>query len=170
MPNRWFLPMAILTAVLTAVGLYMSFVWAPTEKTMGDVQRIFYFHVGSFWTAGVAMILNMTGCIMYIARRDNFWDSLAASAAEIGVVFCSGGLMMGAMWAKPVWGIWWTWDARLTLTFLTWLMYIAYILLRGFLQGSDRMGMISAVYGIFAVVNVPMVYMANRWWRTQHPQ
>ncbi len=175
--NRFFTPLLILTALLMAVGLYMSFLWVPTERTMGDVQRIFYFHLGSFWTAAVALVLNALACIMYIIRRTvgdrdkaAFWDALAASAAEIGVIFCAGGLIFGTMWAKPVWGIWWTWDARLTLTFLTWLMYIAYLLLRGFLEESDRGGIISAVFGIFAVANVPMVYMANRWYRTQHPQ
>jgi heme exporter protein C len=177
MRNRFFTPLVILTLVLLAVGLYMSFIWAPTERNMGDVQRIFYFHLGSFWTSAVALVMNALACIMYIIRRTgsakekaDFWDALAASSAEIGVIFCAGGLIFGTIWAKPVWGIWWTWDARLTLTFLTWLMYIAYILLRGFLEGSDRGGIISAVFGIFAVVNVPMVYMANRWYRTMHPQ
>src|ERR1039457_7217186 len=148
----------------------MAFRYAPTEATMGDLQRIFYFHVASYWTAGVAMVLNALGCIMYLAKRTNWWDSFAASSAEVGLIFCTGGLAMSLFWAKPAWGVWWTWDARLTLTFLTYLMYIAYILLRGFLSESDRRGMISAVYGIFAVVNVPLVYMANRWFRTNHPQ
>src|SRR6266404_9494976 len=173
-------PMAVLTALLFAAGIHMAFLWAPEEKTMGEIYRIFYLHVPSFWTAAVAMTINALACLMYIfrhseakggkPRRANFWDSLAAASAEVGLVFCTGGLWMGPMWAKPVWGIWWTWDARLTLTFLTWLMYIAYLLLRGFLEGSDRRGMISAVFGIFAVVNLPMVYMSNRWYRTQHPQ
>jgi heme exporter protein C len=177
MRNRFFTPMAILTVLLLAAGLYMSFVWSPTERTMGDIYRIFYFHLGSFWTAAVALVLNAVACLMYIIRRTSgqqekagYWDALAASSAEIGVIFCAGGLIFGTMWAKPVWGIWWTWDARLTLTFLTWLIYIAYMLLRGFLEGSDRGGIISAVFGIFAVANVPMVYMANRLYRTQHPQ
>ena len=177
MRNRFFTPLVILTQILLTVGLYMSFIWVPTERTMGDVQRIFYFHLGSFWTSAVALVMNALACVMYIVRRTagdqekaGFWDALAASSAEIGVIFCAGGLIFGVMWAKPIWGIWWTWDARLTLTFLTWLMYIAYMLLRGFLEGSDRGGIISAVFGIFAVANVPMVYMANRWYRTQHPQ
>ena len=177
---RFVKPMAVLTALLFAAGIYLAFLWAPQEATMGEIQRIFYLHVPSFWTASVAMTINALSCLMYIFRhgeakagnplRANYWDSLAVASAEVGLVFCTGGLWMGPMWAKPVWGIWWTWDARLTLTFLTWLMYIAYLLLRGFLEGSDRRGMISAVFGIFAVVNVPLTYMANRWYRTQHPQ
>ena len=160
----------VLTAVTFAAGIYMAFLWAPTEATMGEIQRIFYFHVASFWTASIAMTLNASACVIYLITRRSWWDSLAAASAEVGLIFCTGGLLMGPLWAKPVWGIWWTWDARLTLTFLTFLMYVAYMLLRGFLAESDRQGMISAVFGIFAVVNVPLVYMANRWFRTQHPQ
>jgi heme exporter protein C len=168
--NRFYLPMVILTALLLGAALYMAFGWAPEESTMGDIQRIFYFHMGSLWTAGMAMGLNAIACLMYIKSRRDFWDSMAVATAEIGIVFCTGGVIMGIIWAKPVWGVWWVWDARLTLTFLTWLMYVAYLLLRGFLEGSDRRGMICAVYGILIVANVPMVYMANRWFRTQHPQ
>lgn len=163
-------PLAAVAALLLGAGLYMAFEYAPTEATMGEVQRIFYFHVASYWTAAIAMVLNALACIMYIAKRSRWWDAFAASSAEVGIVFCTGGLAMSPLWAKPVWGIWWTWDARLTLTFLTWMMYIAYLLLRGFLKESDRLGIISAVYGMFIVVNVPMVYMANRWYRTMHPQ
>ncbi len=175
MRNRFFIPMLAFTVVLMAIALYMTFLWVPADFTQGDVQRIFYFHLGSFWTASVALTLNALACLMYILRRMDrakaeFWDALAASSAEIGVIFCAGGLAFGTFWAKPVWGTWWVWDARLTLTFLTWLLYIAYLLLRGFLEGSDRAGMISAVYGIFAIAAVPMVYMSNRWFRTQHPQ
>lgn len=162
--------LAALTAGLLALGFYMALVWAPTERTMGDVQRIFYFHVASFWTAFVAFFLNGVGSVVYLARRGAKWDSLAVSSAEVGVLFCSAGLPMGMLWAKPVWGIWWTWDARLTLTLLLWLLYVAYLLLRGFVPESDRRAVVSAVFGIFALADVPLVYMANRWWRTQHPQ
>ncbi len=168
--NRLFQPMAVLTAALFAAAIYMSFIWAPIEQTMGILQKIFYFHVASFWTASIGMVINALACLMYIVNRRDKTDSIAAASAEVGLIFCTGGLIMGPMWAKPAWGIWWTWDARLTLTFLTYLMYIAYILLRGFLEGSDRQGVVSAVFGLFCVVNVPIVYMSNRWWRTQHPQ
>ena len=168
--NRSFHPLVVLSGLTVSAAIYMAFLYAPTEATMGEIQRIFYFHVASFWTASVAMCMNALACVVYIATRKSWWDSFAAASAEVGVIFCTGGLLMGPLWAKPVWGIWWTWDARLTLTFLTYLMYIAYIMLRGFLADSDRQGVISAVFGIFAVVNVPLVYMANRWFRTMHPQ
>jgi len=160
----------VITALMLAVAAYMAFWYAPTERTMGEIQRIFYFHAGSFWTSFVAFFLNAVGSVAYLIRRNPRWDSLAAASAEVGVLFCSGGLIMGPLWAKPVWGIWWTWDARLTLTLLLWLLYVAYVMLRSFLPDGDRRAVISAVYGVFALADVPLVYMANRWWRTQHPQ
>jgi heme exporter protein C len=168
--TKSFHPLAAMTGLTFAAAIYMAFLWAPTEATMGELQRIFYFHVASFWTASVALAINALACMIYLVKRSDWWDSFAAASAEVGIIFCTGGLLMGPLWAKPAWGIWWTWDARLTLTFLTYLMYIAYVLLRGFLDESDRQGVISAVFGIFAVVNLPLVYMANRWFRTQHPQ
>src|SRR5260370_25691501 len=102
------------TAALLSAAVYMALIWAPTERTMGDIQRIFYFHVGSFWTSFVAFFLNAIGSFVFLLRRDHKWDAFAASSAEVGVAFCSAGLIMGPLWAKPVWGIWWTWDARLT--------------------------------------------------------
>ena len=160
----------LITAVMLAIAAYMSFFYAPTERTMGEVQRIFYFHAGSYWTSFVAFFLNAVASVAYLIRRNRRWDSLAASSAEVGVLFCTGGLVMSPLWAKPVWGIWWTWDARGTLTLLLWLLYVAYVMLRSFLPDGDRRAVISAVYGIFALADVPLVYMANRWWRTQHPQ
>jgi heme exporter protein C len=160
----------LVTVALLAVAAYMSFFYAPTERTMGEIQRIFYFHVGSFWTSFIAFFLNAVASVAYLVRKNPRWDSLAAASAEVGVLFCTGGLVMGPLWAKPVWGIWWTWDARLTLTLLLWMLYVAYLMLRSFLTDADRRATISAVYGVFALADVPLVYMANRWWRTQHPQ
>jgi heme exporter protein C len=98
------------------------------------------------------------------------WDRMALAAAELGALFCTAGLVTGPLWAKPVWGIWWTWDARLTSTFILWLMYLSYLLLRDFLEEPSRKATLSAVFGIFAAVDVPIVYMSIRLWRTQHPQ
>lgn len=160
----------VAAAVLLSLGLYMALIAAPTERTMGVVQRIFYFHVSSAWTAFVAFFLNTIGSVLYLMRRRAVWDSLAVSGAEVGVVFCSVVLVTGPLWAKPVWGIWWTWDARLTSTLVLWLLYVAYLLLRSFLQDAERRALISAVFGVFAFADVPIVYMSIRWWRTQHPQ
>ncbi|MBI3404076.1 MAG: cytochrome c biogenesis protein CcsA [Acidobacteria bacterium] len=157
-------------AALLGVAGYAALYIAPEERTMGAIQRIFYFHVSSGWTAGVACFIAFVANIAYLSTRKDKWDWLAVSAVEVGVAFCSVLLVTGPIWAHPVWGIWWTWDARLTLTFVAWLMYVAYLLLRTLLPDRTRRAMISAVYGIFVFVVVPIDYMAIRWWRTQHPQ
>src|SRR5271155_115250 len=108
--------------------------------------------------------------IAYLATRQPRWDWLAVSAAEGGVAICSIGLITGPLWARPGWGIWWTWDARLTTTFILWLLYISYLILRNFQEDPGRKATLSAVFGIFAFLDVPLVYMSNRLFRTQHPQ
>ncbi len=157
-------------AALMFFAGYAVFFLAPTERTMGEVQRIFYFHVSSAWTAFAAFFLVFLANIMYLIRRKQRWDHLAVSAAEVGTAFCTVVLITGPIWAKPVWGIWWTWDARLTSTFVLWLLYVGYLLLRTTVDEPGRRALISAVFGIFAFLDVPIVYMSIRWWRTQHPQ
>ena len=137
---------------------------------MGEVQRIFYIHVPSAWTAFLAYFVVFLGSLGYLWKRNQFADDLAHAAAEVGFVFCSCVLVSGPLWAKPVWGIWWTWDARLTSTFILWLLFIAYLMLRSFLIHSSRAAVLSAVVGIIGFVDVIVDYMAIRWWRTQHPQ
>jgi len=156
--------------ILIAAAGYAAFFLAPTERTMEAIQRIFYFHVPSAWTAFVAFFLVFVANVAYLVRRTPHWDWLATSAAEVGLVFCSVVLVTGPIWAKPVWGIWWTWDARLTSTFVLWLLYISYVLLRTLIPDAERRAVTSAVFGIFAFLDVPIVYMSIRWWRTQHPQ
>ncbi len=157
-------------AALLGVAGYAVFFVAPQEVSMGDIQRIFYVHVASAWTSFVAFFLVFLANIAYLWRRQLHWDWLAVSAAEVGVAFCSVVLVTGPLWAKPVWGIWWTWDARLTSTFVLWLLYVSYLLLRSLLPDPARRATISAVFGIFTFLDVPLVYMSIRWFRTQHPQ
>jgi heme exporter protein C len=161
---------SVAVAALMAVAGYAVFFLAPTERTMGDIQRIFYFHVSSAWTAFVAFFIVFVANILYLIRRKQHWDQLAVSSAEVGIAFCTVVLITGPIWAKPVWGIWWTWDARLTSTFILWLLYVGYLLLRTMLEEAQRRALVSAVFGIFAFLDVPIVYMSIRWWRTQHPQ
>ena len=160
--------------VVTAAGLiatmYGAFLWAPTEKTMGDIQRIFYIHVPSAWNALIAFIVIFIGSVAYLITKDLKWDRLAVASAEIGTIFCTAFLATGPLWAKPVWGVWWTWDARLTSSLILWLMYLGYLLLRDFLEDTQRRATLAAVFGIFAFVDVPIVYFSIRLWRTQHPQ
>jgi heme exporter protein C len=152
------------------VGLYMVFLYAPQEATMGEVQRIFYIHVSSAWTAFLAYFLVFLGSVAYLWKRSPRADDLAQAAGEIGFVFCSVVLVTGPLWAKPVWGIWWTWDARLTLTFVLWLLFVSYLMLRHYIASPDRAATLAAIVGIIGFVDVPIDYMAIRWWRTQHPQ
>lgn len=155
--------------VALVVALYAAFVYAPTEATMGDVQRIFYFHIATAFTAFLAFFVVFVASTAYLITRNHRWDGLAVAAAEIGVVFCSLVLITGPLWAKPAWGTWWTWDPRLTTTLVLWLIYVAYIMLRGVLEDPSRRASISAVFGIVGFVDVPIVFMSIRWWRTIHP-
>jgi len=143
---------------------------APDEATMHAIQRIFYFHVPSAWTAFVAFLITFIANIAYLVTRKPKWDWLGVSSAEVGLAFCTVVLVTGPIWAKPVWGIWWTWDARLTSTFVLWLLYVSYLLLRTLLADPERRPVFSAIFGIFAYLDVPLVYFSIRLWRTQHPQ
>lgn len=158
----------IVTAILLANGFRQAWYVAPTEATMGDIQRIFYYHVPSAWTAGVLFFVNFLASIAYLIRRRPAADALALAAAEVGVLFCTIVLITGPLWAKPVWGIWWTWDARLTTTLVLWLIYVSYLMLRRF-SNAGQTPTLAAVLAIFGFVDVPIVYMSIRWWRTQHP-
>jgi heme exporter protein C len=160
----------IVVAALVFFAGYAALFLAPDEKTMHVIQRIFYFHVPSWIAMFIAFSIVFIANIAYLATRKPTWDCLGVSAAEVGVVCCTIGLATGPLWARPVWGIWWTWDARLTTTFILWLLYISYLLLRGLLDDPEKKATLSAVFGIFAFLDVPLVYVSNRLWRTQHPQ
>ena len=173
MKHATFTLSAVLVAILLSFGLREALQVAPTEATMGNIQRIFYYHVPSYATAFTMFAVNLVASIVYLARRHTpaaaAADAVAVSAAELGVIFCSVGLMLGMLWAKPVWGIWWTWDARLTSTFVLWLIYVSYLMLRR-MSTAGQAPTLAAVLAIFGFVDVPIVYMSIRWWRTQHPQ
>jgi len=157
------------TLVLFLLALWAVFILAPTEKTLGDVQRIFYFHVACAWTSFVAFFVVFAGGIAYLRTGHLKWDVLAGSSAEIGVVFTSLALMTGSIWAKHAWGSWWEWEPRLTTSLLLWLIYVSYLLLRGNLPERSRRATFSAVFGVVGFVDVPIVFMSIRWWRSIHP-
>ncbi len=157
----------LLLSIIAA--LYMALVDAPRERTMGDLQRIFYFHVAAAIAGLTALAVNFIASLMYLVKKDRWWDSLALSAAEIGVVFLSMVLVTGPIWAKPVWFVWWTWSPRLTSSLILCLLYVAYLLIRSYVSDSDRRAMISAVFGIVAFVDAPIVWFSIRWWRDIHP-
>lgn len=146
----------------------------PTEATMGNVQRIFYWHVPNASLGLIFPYVNLVGSLafLYYRRRDPgralTADALASASAEVTLLFASIGLITGILWAGPVWGVWWAWDERLTLYLLLWLLYASYLLLRRF-SASGQTATLAAVISVFAAVDVPIVYMSIRWWRTQHP-
>src|SRR5271165_4155 len=155
---------------LVVAAAYASFYVAPEERTMGPIQRIFYFHAASAWAGMTAFIVCFVANLAYVLRRNQKWDCVGVSAAEVGLTFTTVVLITGPIWAHPVWGIWWTWDARLTSTFVLWLLYVSYLMLRSLLEEPERRAQLSALFGIFAFLDVPLVFGAIRWWRTQHPQ
>jgi len=218
--------LALLTAVFLSYALYEALVVAPREQTMGDVQRIFYYHVPSAWTAFLLFAINFIASIQYLVRRnpksdqianwiviavgvltsigayvirplpqdvypssivttalaivglyflikrlfsEQATDILALTTAEVGVVFCTVVLVTGPLWARPVWGIWWTWDVRLTSTLVLWLIYVSYLVLRRF-STSGQTPVLAAALAVFGALDVPLVYFSIWIFRTQHPQ
>jgi heme exporter protein C len=151
------------------LALYMAFIGAPRERTMGDLQRIFYFHVPAGMVGLTAFAVNFAASLLYLIRKDRKWDSIALSAAEIGVMFITIVLVTGPIWAKPVWFVWWTWSPRLTSSLILWMLYIAYLLVRNYVPDPERRATISAVFGIVAFVDAPIVWFSIRWWRDIHP-
>ena len=167
--KRGFTILAIVTALLLSIALYEALVGAPREQSMGDVQRIFYYHVSSAWTAFLLFLINFVASVVYLIRRNAKADILALVSAEVGVVFCTVVLVTGPIWARPVWGIWWAPDdIRLKSTLVMWLVYVSYLILRK-LSTSSWTAMLAAVVSVFAALLVPFVFFSIWLYRTQHP-
>jgi heme exporter protein C len=159
--------LAILTAALFAYAPFLI-VGAPYESTMGLVQKIFYFHAPSWFVMFSAAFICGVSSALYLFGGRKWGDRVAASAAEIVVIFGMIGLITGPLWGRKAWGVWWQWDARLTLSLVVWLTFVAYLLLRRYGgPGSDKL---SAGVAIFGVANIPFVYQSVNWWRTVHPK
>jgi heme exporter protein C len=162
------------TVALLAWGYYQAIYVAPTDAMQGEIFRVIFYHVPSASVAFLFFAVSLAGSIGYLAWRRNspnkaqIADAWALAGAEVGVVFCTVVLITGPLWGRRAWGIWWTWDARLTTTLVLWLIYVSYLLLRRFAAGP-QVQTLAAVLGIFGALDVPIVYMSNRWWRTQHP-
>jgi heme exporter protein C len=167
--KRLFPILVILTGILLSYGLYQALVVAPTEQTMGNVQRIFYYHVPSAWTAFILFFVNFGASVAYLVKRRPTADIIALVTAEVGVVFCTVVLITGPIWARPVWGIWWTWDMRLTSTLVLWLIYVSYLFLRRF-SSSGETPVLAAALAVLGALCVPFVYFSIWFFRTQHPQ
>lgn len=172
--KRLFYLVAGIAVALLGFGFYQAMYVAPTEATMGPVQRIFYWHVPLFAVGEVTPYVNMLASLAYLYLRNRNTrmalqaDALAVASAEVTAVFVGLGLIAGILWGRPAWGIWWAWDARTTSTLLLWLLYVSYLLVRRF-SSEESNKTLGAVLSVFAGVNVPIVFMSIRWWRTQHP-
>jgi len=146
--------------VVIALWLWLVVYYAPIEQVQGIVQKIFYVHIPAIIPMYLGFVLTAVGGIGYLRTRDDRWDQLAIAGAEVGVIFCSLMLVVGPIWAKPVWGHWWVWDLRLTSTLVLWFIYVAYLFLRGLAFGSDAAKTFTSVYGIVGTAAIPFVYFA----------
>jgi len=164
--------LSILTIALVPVflaAIYLVFFYAPIEASLGFSQKIFYFHVPLSWNALLAFTAVFIGSIGYLRTEKKSYEIAARAAAEIGLLFTTLVLITGPIWAKPAWGAWWMWDVRLTTTLVLWLLYVGYLMLGGAVEEEGKKGRFSAVYGIVAFVDVPLVFFSIRWWRSIHP-
>ncbi len=158
-----------LSLVLMVIALYLVFIYVPTEKEMGIVQRIFYLMVPMGWLSLLAFLIVFIGSILYLVKRHSKWDILARSSAEVGFVFTTLALITGSIWAKPIWGVWWTWEPRLTATLVLWFIYLAYFMVRSFATEESRGARFAAIVGIVGFVDIPIVSLATTLWRGIHP-
>lgn len=163
-------PFIALAALASLAALAAVFFYAPREAVQGEVQRVLYIHVGTALAAYISFLVTAGASIAVLAGRGAAADRLARSAAVVGVVFTTVVLATGAIWGRAVWGVWWTWDARLTTTLVLWFVQAGYLLLRGWIDDPRRRGRLAAYIGILGAVIVPVNYMSAYWWRTLHPQ
>ncbi|MDA0733278.1 MAG: cytochrome c biogenesis protein [Chloroflexi bacterium] len=161
--------LVVLGAALMLVDVYLIFMVAPTDAVLGNIQRVFYFHVPMAIMSFLAFFVVFIASILYLIKRDQKWDRLAHAAAEVGVVFVTLALITGIIWARPVWGVWWTWEPRLTTTLILWLIYVAYLMIRAYAPNRTQGALYAAVVGIVGFVDVPIVYYSVQWWRSIHP-
>jgi heme exporter protein C len=158
-----------LTAALLAAALYMALFYAPREAVMGDVQRVFYFHVSTGWVGALAFLVTAVCGVIYLIREEERWDRAAMASVEIGVVFTLMNIISGSIWARPIWNTWWTWDPRLVTASVMELVYIAYLMLRQGIEDPNRRARLASVYGIVGFISVPITFLSIRLLRTIHP-
>jgi len=168
--SSWLTPLALLTGALGLATVFGAFIYAPADAIQGDVQRIFYIH------APMAMIAYLAGGVValaglvYLKTRNMLWDVIARCSAEVAVLFTTLVLVTGSLWGRPVWGTWWSWDARLTTTLILWFIYVGYLMLRSYIGEPERAARYSVLVGLLGAIDIPLVHVSVEWWRTLHPQ
>jgi len=158
-----------LAVILLGVATYFALVKAPTEEIMGQVQRVFYFHIGTAWTALLGFLFAAVLSLVFLFTRDLKWDRFQVAAIEVSLVFFFITIVLGSIWARPAWNTWWTWDPRLTTAAITELIYIAYFMLRQGIDDPDRRARFGAVYALIGGISAPITFFAIRLYRTIHP-
>ena len=165
---RWLTPLGIAAFVGLALAQVTAVMTSPADRDMGHLQKIMYVHVPAAWSAFICFAVVLYASVRYLWKRQAKDDFLAASAAEVGAVFTALTLALGSIWGKPTWGVWWTWDARLTSTAVLLMVFLGYLTLRAVTEDETRRARWSAAVGILGALNVPIVYMSVQWWRTLH--
>ena len=160
--------LGFLALAFIVVGLYYGLVKAPPDAYQGDVQRIMYLHIPSILTAYLSFFIVFVGSCLYLWKRERRDDILARSAAEIGVLFTALTIVEGSIWGRPTWGVWWTWDARLTLTAVLLMIFVGYLMLRSLIEDEERGAVAGAILGIIGFLDIPLIHMSVYWWRTLH--
>ena len=159
----------VISAVLVLVAFLMAMFYAPLEKVMGEVQRVFYFHVATAWVGMLGFIVAALVAIIYLRTQDMKWDIIGLAAVEISLVFFAITIVLGSIWARPAWGTWWTWEPRLTTAAILEMVYLAYLLLRQGIEDPERRARFGAVYTLLGGLSVPLTFLSIRLFRTIHP-
>lgn len=162
--------LGLVAGTVILAGLAMALLYAPTDAVQGHAQRIFYVHVPMAWLAYLSMGVVFVGSVGYVWKRDPRLDRLARSSAELGFVFTSLTLLTGSLWGRPIWGAWWSWDARLTTTLILWFIFLGYFMLRAYAGDRERGARYAAILGIIGAIDVPIIHQSVKWWRTLHPE
>ena len=158
-----------ITAVLFVAATAMVFFYAPEEAVMGNVQRVFYFHVSAGWVGMLGFLVAAVAGVIYLRSGRRYWDIVGLAAVEIGMAFAFINIVTGSIWARPIWNTWWTWDPRLTTATVMELIYAAYLMLRSGIEDPDRRARFGAVYAIIGFISVPLTFFSARLFRTIHP-
>ncbi len=151
------------------ISIWMIFFYTPVDALQGEPQRILYFHVPTAWIGMLGFVVTALAGVVYLVRPDEHLDWLARASAEVGVVFLTLTLILGALWGKPIWGTWWVWDPKLTASLILWFMYIGYIMVRSYMGRTVESARVGAVVSLVGVIDVPIIYLSVSWWRGQHP-
>ena len=159
----------IVSIIVLAISTYLALFYAPTEQVMGQVQRVFYFHIGTAWVGLLGFVLAAVSGIIYLVTKDMKWDRFELALVEVSAMFFFLTIVLGSIWARPAWNTWWTWDPRLTTAAVTELIYVAYFMLRAGIEDPEKRARFGAVYTLLGGISAPITFMVIRLFRSIHP-